>query len=40
MTMRIIVAALIAFAVAIVLVAPTRAFDPQTFWDQQERNLP
>ena len=38
--MRLIVAALIALAVAIALVAPASAFDAQTFWEQQERNLP
>jgi hypothetical protein len=38
--MRIIVAALIATIVVLSLVAPASAFDPQTFWEQQERNLP
>jgi hypothetical protein len=38
--MRTIVAALIALTVILGLVAPTSAFDPQTFWEQQDRNLP
>jgi hypothetical protein len=38
--MRTIVAALIALTIAIGLVAPAGAFDPKTFWEQQDRNLP
>jgi hypothetical protein len=38
--MKIIVAALIAVTVAIGSVAPASAFDPKTFWEQLERNLP
>jgi hypothetical protein len=38
--MRIIVAAMIALTVVIGLVAPAGAFDPRTFWEQQDRNLP
>ena len=38
--MRIIVAALVALAVILGLVAPVSALDPQTFWEQQEHNLP
>jgi hypothetical protein len=38
--MRIIVAALIALTVALALVGPASAFDPQSFWDQQSLNLP
>ena len=36
----IVVAALIAFTVAIGVMAPASAFDPKTFWEGQERNLP
>jgi hypothetical protein len=38
--MKIIVAALIALTVVIGLVAPAGAFDPDNFWQHQERNLP
>lgn len=38
--MRIIIAALIAATVVLGLVAPAGAFDPKTFWEQQDRNLP
>ena len=38
--MKIIVAALIALTLVIGLVAPASAFDPDRFWDQQQRNLP
>ena len=38
--MRTIVAALIALSVVVGLVTPAGAFDPKTFWEQQERNLP
>jgi hypothetical protein len=37
---RIVVAALIAFAVAIGLVRPTGAFDPDSFWQHQYLHLP
>ena len=38
--MRIIVAALISLTVAVALVGPTSAFDPQSFWERQSINLP
>lgn len=38
--MRTIVAALIALTVVLGLVAPAGAFDPKSFWEEQERNLP
>jgi len=38
--MRIIVAALIALTLVIGLVAPVGAFDPDSFWEHQNRNLP
>ncbi len=38
--MRIVVAALIALTVALALVAPASAFDPQSFWERQTINLP
>ena len=38
--MRTIVAALIALTVVLGLVTPVGAFDPKTFWDERERNLP
>lgn len=34
------VAALIVLSLIVGLVAPASAFDPKTFWEQQERNLP
>ena len=38
--MKIIVAALISLTVALALVGPTSAFDPQGFWERQTINLP
>jgi hypothetical protein len=38
--MRIAVAALIALTIALGLVAPASALDPERFWEQQNRNLP
>ena len=38
--MKTIVAALIALTVVLGLVTLASAFDPRTFWEQQERNLP
>jgi uncharacterized ion transporter superfamily protein YfcC len=38
--MRIIIAALVALTVILGLVAPAGAFDPKTFWQERERNLP
>ena len=39
-SMRIVVAAVIAFVVAIGLVRPAGVFDPDRFWQQQSPNLP
>jgi hypothetical protein len=39
-SMRIIVAAVIVLTVALGLVAPASAFDPQSFWEHQNNNLP
>ena len=38
--MRIVVAAVIAFVVAIGLVRPAGAFEPDRFWQHQSLNLP
>lgn len=38
--MRTIAAALIALTVVLSLVGTAGAFDPKTFWEDQERNLP
>jgi hypothetical protein len=38
--MRIIIAALVALILALGLVAPAGAFDPERFWEHQNRNLP
>jgi len=38
--MKTIVAALVALTVVLGLVSPVSAFDPKTYWEQQERNLP
>lgn len=39
--MKIIASALIALTIVVGLVAPaSAAFDPKTFWDQHERQLP
>jgi hypothetical protein len=39
--MKIIACALISLTILVGLVAPAgAAFDPKTFWDQHERNMP
>jgi hypothetical protein len=38
--MKIIAAVLIALTVVLSLVGTAGAFDPRTFWEEQQRNLP